>query len=136
VDVTDLGNLASGYGMASGATWQVGDFDYNDRVDVSDLGDLASNYGASLAAGGALLAQPQADPGALPMAVSVGDRTSRATVWPATSAFGGSPALATDDAGSGGLGANERRKRDHVAVVDLERSAVSGAGAVATGSVK
>jgi hypothetical protein len=62
VDVTDLGNLASNYGAASGAFWQQGDFDYNGAVDVTDLGDLASNYGATLAAGSAfagdMLARP------------------------------------------------------------------------------
>lgn len=51
VDVTDLGNLAGGYGATSGATWVQGDTNYDGKVDVTDLGNLASSYGASLAAG-------------------------------------------------------------------------------------
>jgi hypothetical protein len=51
--VTDLGNLASGYGMSSGASWVSGDTNLDDKVDVSDLGNLASSYGSQLAAGSA-----------------------------------------------------------------------------------
>jgi hypothetical protein len=47
VDVTDLGNLASNYGDASGATWTMGDFSGDGKIDVTDLGDLATNYGSS-----------------------------------------------------------------------------------------
>src|SRR5439155_9358448 len=38
VNVGDLGALATGYGVTSGAFWINGDFDYNGSVDVSDLG--------------------------------------------------------------------------------------------------
>jgi len=51
VDVTDLGNLASSYGVTSGAKWVQGDTNYNGAVDVTDLGNLASNYGGHLATG-------------------------------------------------------------------------------------
>lgn len=51
MDVTDLGNLASNYGLGSGATWAQGDSSYDGSISVTDLGDLASNYGASLAGG-------------------------------------------------------------------------------------
>jgi len=45
VDLVDLGALAGGYGMTSGATWQQGDFDGDGDVDLVDLGGLAGNYG-------------------------------------------------------------------------------------------
>src|SRR5206468_12811637 len=51
VDVTDLGNLASSYGVTSGAKWVQGDTNYSGSVDVTDLGNLASNYGGHLATG-------------------------------------------------------------------------------------
>lgn len=54
VDVTDLGNMASSYGTASGAVWEQGDSDNNGTVDVNDLGNLASYFGASLATGNAV----------------------------------------------------------------------------------
>ncbi len=54
VDVTDLGNLASSYGAASGALWVQGDSNYDGAVDVTDLGNLASNYGGALASGPAV----------------------------------------------------------------------------------
>jgi hypothetical protein len=45
VDLVDLGNLAAGYGLSSGATWEQGDFDGDGDVDLVDLGTLAGNYG-------------------------------------------------------------------------------------------
>ncbi len=45
VDVTDLGILATNYGIGSGAEWANGDFNGDGSVDVSDLGILATNYG-------------------------------------------------------------------------------------------
>ncbi|HSV16562.1 MAG TPA: hypothetical protein VLI90_20025, partial [Tepidisphaeraceae bacterium] len=42
VDVSDLGALATNYGLA--ANWTGGDFTYDGVVDVADLGVLASNY--------------------------------------------------------------------------------------------
>lgn len=60
VDVTDIGNLASNYGIASGAVWADGDLNYDSAVNVTDLGGLASNYGANLGFGGALTARPLA----------------------------------------------------------------------------
>jgi hypothetical protein len=48
VNVADLGNLATNFGVSTGATWINGDFDYNGNVNVADLGDLASNFGVDL----------------------------------------------------------------------------------------
>jgi len=48
VDVTDLGNFASNYGRASGATWASGDFNGDGAINVTDLGDLASAYGGTV----------------------------------------------------------------------------------------
>jgi len=45
VDVSDLGILATNYGVPSGAAWSDGDFTDDGAVDVSDLGILATNYG-------------------------------------------------------------------------------------------
>ncbi len=45
VDVTDLGILATHYGMADGAEWEHADFDGDGRVNVNDLGILATHYG-------------------------------------------------------------------------------------------
>jgi hypothetical protein len=45
VDLIDLGNLAGGYGLTGGATWEQGDFDGDGDVDLVDLGTLAGNYG-------------------------------------------------------------------------------------------
>jgi hypothetical protein len=39
-----LGNLASHYGVASGAGWGLGDFDGDGDVDLSDLSSLATHY--------------------------------------------------------------------------------------------
>jgi hypothetical protein len=47
VDVADLGVLAGNW-QATGATWQVGDFDNSGTVDVGDLGLLASNWQAGV----------------------------------------------------------------------------------------
>lgn len=58
VDVTDLGNLASSYGTASGMLWINGDSDYNGTTNVTDLGSMASNYGATLGGGVMLEAEP------------------------------------------------------------------------------
>jgi hypothetical protein len=44
VDLVDLGNLAGGYGLTSGATWETGDFDGDADIDLVDLGTLAGNY--------------------------------------------------------------------------------------------
>jgi hypothetical protein len=44
VDLVDLGNLAGGYGLTSGAIWETGDFDGDGDVDLCDLGTLAGNY--------------------------------------------------------------------------------------------
>lgn len=52
VDLLDLGILGDNYGLASGATWEQGDFDGNGTVDLLDLGVLGDNYG--LAGGGSL----------------------------------------------------------------------------------
>jgi hypothetical protein len=46
VDVTDLGILATNYGVATGRSWRTGDFNGDGRVDVTDLGLLATNYGS------------------------------------------------------------------------------------------
>ena len=43
-DLADLGNLAGGYGLTSGATWEHGDFDGDGDIDLVDLGALAGNY--------------------------------------------------------------------------------------------
>jgi hypothetical protein len=48
VDLCDLGNLAGGYGITSGATWKQGDFDGDGNVDLVDLGALAYNWGRSI----------------------------------------------------------------------------------------
>lgn len=45
VDLNDLGNLATNYGMTSGASWAMGDFDCDEDVDLNDLGSLATYYG-------------------------------------------------------------------------------------------
>ncbi len=45
VNVSDLGILATNYGMTGGATWEKGDFNNDQKVNVSDLGILATNYG-------------------------------------------------------------------------------------------
>jgi hypothetical protein len=47
VDVTDLGLLATNYGIATGGTWAKGDFNGDGKVDVVDLGLMATNYGQS-----------------------------------------------------------------------------------------
>ncbi len=51
VDVSDLGILATNYGMTDGAQW--GDADFNDdhKVDVTDLGILATAYGRASSRG-------------------------------------------------------------------------------------
>ncbi len=46
VDVTDLGLLATNYGL-SGKVWADGDYNGDGNVDVSDLGILATEYGWS-----------------------------------------------------------------------------------------
>jgi len=52
VNVGDLGQLASNYGVGAGATWSQGDYNYDGLVGVGDLGVLATNYGlASISAG-------------------------------------------------------------------------------------
>lgn len=61
VNVTDLGNMASNYGVTSGATWADGDFNGDGRVDVTDLGNLASNFGMTgSSAAVSMTAAPQA----------------------------------------------------------------------------
>ena len=47
IDVSDLGILASNYGLTGGVTWAMGDFNLDGKIDVSDLGILAANYGGS-----------------------------------------------------------------------------------------
>lgn len=49
VDLSDLGRLATSYGVGSGGTWLSGDFDLDGDVDLADLGVLASHYGAGSA---------------------------------------------------------------------------------------
>ena len=45
VDLTDLSQLLSNYGMTSGATWEDGDMDGDGDVDLTDLSMLLANYG-------------------------------------------------------------------------------------------
>jgi hypothetical protein len=45
VDLTDLSQLLSNYGMTSGATWEDGDMDGDGDVDLTDLSMLLTNYG-------------------------------------------------------------------------------------------
>ncbi len=52
VDVTDLGILATNYGLTSGAEWALGDFTGDGAVNVSDLGVLATYYGQSATVAG------------------------------------------------------------------------------------
>jgi hypothetical protein len=49
VDLSDLGALATSYGLANGGLWTTGDFDLDGDVDLADLSVLAANYGAGLA---------------------------------------------------------------------------------------
>lgn len=49
VDLSDLGALATHYGMTTGGHWDFGDFDLDGDVDLADLGALATNYGAGSA---------------------------------------------------------------------------------------
>jgi hypothetical protein len=88
VDVTDLGNLASNYGAASGATWVQGDTNHDGKVDVTDLGNLASNYGGSLASG------PSASPSA-EVAAATGPKAAPARVSSSSSpvAVGGATSV-------------------------------------------
>ena len=46
VDLADLAQLLSGYGITSGATWDQGDLNGDGDVDLSDLATLLSAYGA------------------------------------------------------------------------------------------
>jgi hypothetical protein len=50
VDLNDLGNLASGFGIAGEKRWSKGNFDCDQDVDLNDLGTLATNFGAGRAA--------------------------------------------------------------------------------------
>jgi hypothetical protein len=45
VDLSDLGNLATHYGLTNGGHWSLGDFDLDGDVDLNDLGTLATYYG-------------------------------------------------------------------------------------------
>jgi len=45
VDLADLANLLSFYGMTSGAVYTDGDMDGDEDVDLADLAELLSNYG-------------------------------------------------------------------------------------------
>lgn len=49
VDLSDLGMLATHYGISSGGHWNFGDFDLDGDVDLADLGSLATHYGAGAA---------------------------------------------------------------------------------------
>jgi len=46
VDLSDLGTLASSYGITNGGLWLTGDFDLDGDIDLADLSTLAANYGA------------------------------------------------------------------------------------------
>ena len=46
VDLTDLAELLSNYGMTGGAKYEDGDLDGDSDVDLSDLAGLLGNYGA------------------------------------------------------------------------------------------
>jgi hypothetical protein len=50
VDLNDLGNLASGFGIAGEKRWSRGNFDCDLDVDLNDLGTLATNFQAGRAA--------------------------------------------------------------------------------------
>jgi hypothetical protein len=45
VDLSDLSNLASSYGLQTNAQWGQGNFDIDTDVDLNDLATLAANYG-------------------------------------------------------------------------------------------
>jgi hypothetical protein len=47
VDLTDLAQLLSNYGMTEGATYEDGDLDGDGDVDLTDLAGLLANYGGS-----------------------------------------------------------------------------------------
>jgi hypothetical protein len=47
VDLADLGNLATSFGLSNPSIdWINGDFDHDNDVDLNDLGSLATNFGA------------------------------------------------------------------------------------------
>ena len=50
VDGTDLNIVLSNYGMTSGATWAMGDFNGDGAVNGTDLNIVLSNYGYELPA--------------------------------------------------------------------------------------
>ena len=45
VDLSDLAQLLSNYGMTAGATYEDGDLDGDGDVDLSDLAELLAHYG-------------------------------------------------------------------------------------------
>jgi hypothetical protein len=49
VDLSDLGNMASSFGVASGKFWNNGDLDFDGDVDLNDLGSLATYFSTTFA---------------------------------------------------------------------------------------
>ena len=47
VDLSDLAQLLSNYGMTSGAVYEDGDLNGDGDVDLSDLAELLSHYGTT-----------------------------------------------------------------------------------------
>jgi hypothetical protein len=50
IDLADLGNLATGFGVGGEKRWSRGNFDCDNDVDLNDLGTLATNFDAGRAA--------------------------------------------------------------------------------------
>ncbi len=96
VDISDLGAVASHWGISSGGTWAMGDFTGDGKVDISDLGILAVNWGvvAAPAAGEGIASQPAVADNhsaslsvASPSSKSTAEPTARSAATPSASAL-------------------------------------------------
>jgi hypothetical protein len=83
VDLSDLGNLATAYGVMTNATWDIGDFDSDGDVDLNDLGTLATNFeggrAAALAQFSAIVPEPTSCAGLLALGWLLSGRRAAAS---------------------------------------------------------
>jgi hypothetical protein len=47
VNLADFNSLAANFGLAEGAVWSQGDFNYDGMINLGDFNRLAANFGLS-----------------------------------------------------------------------------------------
>ena len=57
-DINDLTIVLSHFNLSTGATWEIGDFNHDNKVDINDLTIVLSNYNTTYSSSPAAVPEP------------------------------------------------------------------------------